>query len=157
MAALALVWTWIYLPAGAEGPEGSQELVLGAGHSNKEVSGSGAKARTALCIRQFHSSPSGPAKPPCGHGVATMALDSALLSSFNILNSSNGDSSGWQDEVYKSPKDSGRRQGLEDRVEPMRAAPGLCLLTSSLFLSHIWRINVLSHMYPHVKRICMMR
>ena len=49
-----------------------------------------------------------------------MALFCAALSSFSMLNSSNGDISGWQD-VYKSPKDSGRRQGVANRVEPRRA------------------------------------
>ena len=76
-----------------------------------------------------------------------MALFCAALSSFSMLNSSNGDISGWQDEVYKSPKDSGRRQGLADRVEPRRAAS---------LLVHFSHPTFAGLMCPHRKGICMM-
>ena len=126
---------------GTEWLVGPQTSVIGSGHSHKEVSESGAKYRTALCTRQCHSSFSGPGKPLCGHGGATMALACAVLSSFSILNSSNSDSSGWQDEIYNSQGQC--QKAGTGRVEPIRAIPGICLLTSSLLPAHIWRIKCL--------------
>ena len=93
-------------------PVGSQALVVAEGHHRKEVYGSGAKA-FILVHQAVQQQLQGTSKTTYDHGVATMALACAGLSSFSIFNSSKSDSSGWQNQFQNGPKVHGRKQGWQ--------------------------------------------
>ena len=64
MTALALTPSCIYLPSGAQMGRRTTGIIIGCRSPPIELSRSGVRARTALCIRQRQNSFTDPEKPP---------------------------------------------------------------------------------------------